>query len=72
MVTFHNQRDFIFFRHHRYMFQDEGIKVALQEIGPRMTLKVKKVQLGLFDSVQGEIEFEATDEMYVSKRRVYI
>jgi len=37
VVTFHNQRDFIFIRRHRYVFDDEGNKVSLQEIGPRMT-----------------------------------
>jgi len=37
VVTFHNQRDFIFLRRHRYIFDDEGKKVRLQEIGPRMT-----------------------------------
>lgn len=26
VVTFHNQRDFIFFRHHRYIFEAEEIK----------------------------------------------
>ncbi|KAK1326408.1 hypothetical protein QJS10_CPA01g02525 [Acorus calamus] len=27
VVTFHNQRDFIFFRHHRYIFEDKEEKV---------------------------------------------
>jgi ribosome production factor 1 len=38
VVTFHNQRDFIFVRHHRYVYkQEEGGKVRarLQELGPR-------------------------------------
>jgi ribosome production factor 1 len=43
VITFHNQRDFIFMRHHRYIFRDEGERVALQEIGPRLTLKLKKM-----------------------------
>lgn len=34
-VTFHNQRDFVFFRHYRYNFKDDGTKCKLQEIGPR-------------------------------------
>lgn len=33
-VTFHNQRDFVFFRHYRYNFKDNGEKCKLQEIGP--------------------------------------
>jgi len=46
VVTFHNQRDFIFFRHHRYIFQDSFEGVNMQEIGPRMTLKLKKLYGG--------------------------
>lgn len=26
VVTFHNQRDFIFFRHHRYIFEEKQVK----------------------------------------------
>ncbi|KNC85628.1 hypothetical protein SARC_02201 [Sphaeroforma arctica JP610] len=55
-VTFHNQRDFIFFRQHRYIFRN-GKRVGLQEIGPRFTLKLKSVQKGTFDSKFGEFEF---------------
>ena len=29
-MTFHNQRDFIFFRQHRYVFSDDGKKARLQ------------------------------------------
>ncbi|KAL4464459.1 hypothetical protein ABPG72_011747 [Tetrahymena utriculariae] len=79
VVTFHNQRDFIFFRHHRYQFQEigedhkeENEKVELQEIGPRFTLKLKKMQLGTFDYNFGDIEFEAKDKMYESRKRVFI
>lgn len=41
VVTFLNMRDFIFFRHHRYIFSEEGKRCRLQEIGPRFTLKLK-------------------------------
>lgn len=37
VVTFHNQRDFIFVRRHRYIFRDRK-RVGLQEIGPRFTV----------------------------------
>lgn len=72
VITFHNQRDFIFFRHHRYIFKDEGTDVALQEVGPRFTLKLKTLQLGTFDNQFGELEFRSTDDMYVSRKRVYL
>ncbi|MCP9261974.1 Ribosome production factor 1 [Dirofilaria immitis] len=44
VVTFHNQRDYIFFRHHRYEFKKEGEKAALLELGPRFTLRLKWLQ----------------------------
>ena len=56
----HNQRDFIFFRHHRYIFEEKGegskkrVIARLQELGPRFTLKVKGLQLGTFDTMHGE------------------
>ena len=37
-VTFHNQRDFIFFRRHRYIFHNRK-RVGLQELGPRFTVR---------------------------------
>ncbi|CAG2119456.1 unnamed protein product [Medioppia subpectinata] len=56
VVTFHNQRDYIFFRHHRYEFKN-NTKVAIQEIGPRFTLKLRSLQKGTFDSKFGEYEW---------------
>ncbi|KAF9054477.1 anticodon-binding protein [Panaeolus papilionaceus] len=46
VVTFHNQRDFLFFRRHRYAFRSIE-KVALQEIGPRFTLKLRWLKKGI-------------------------
>ena len=57
VITFHNQRDFIFFRHHRYMFNPDGSRAHLSEVGPRFTLKLHKLQLGTLDSKHGEFEF---------------
>eukprot|EP00127_Corallochytrium_limacisporum_P005207 Clim_evm24s201 gene=Clim_evmTU24s201 len=56
VITFHNQRDYIFFRHHRYIFK-EGKRVGLQEIGPQFTLKLKWLQKGTFDPKHGEYEY---------------
>ncbi|KAL2263878.1 hypothetical protein VTK26DRAFT_4555 [Humicola hyalothermophila] len=66
VVTLHNQRDYIFFRRHRYIFREarpteknvvgadgkemegvKGIRAGLQEIGPRMTLKLRRVDKGV-------------------------
>jgi hypothetical protein len=50
VVTLHNQRDFVFFRHHRYVFEQAApgreVKSTLQELGPRFTLKLKSLQPG--------------------------
>jgi len=56
-VTFHNQRDFIFFRHYRYGFDAEGKKAKLKELGPRFTLKLRSLQKGTFDSKYGQFEW---------------
>ncbi|XP_074602919.1 ribosome production factor 1 [Brevipalpus obovatus] len=72
VVTFHNQRDYIFFRQHRYQFKD-GNKVALQEMGPRFTLRLKWVQAGTFDTKFGEYEWALKrHEMETSRRRFFI
>ncbi|AAW42269.1 conserved hypothetical protein [Cryptococcus deneoformans JEC21] len=46
VVTLHNQRDFLFFRRHRYMFPS-ATSAKLQEIGPRFTLKLRWLRKGL-------------------------
>lgn len=46
VVTAHNQRDFVFFRRHRYEFRSAD-RAALQEIGPRFTLKLLSLSSGL-------------------------
>lgn len=41
VVTFHNQRDFIFIRRHRYIFNEKGVRgVTTQELGPSFTIKL--------------------------------
>jgi ribosome production factor 1 len=57
VVTFHNQRDFVFVRHHRYIFTEKGKRASLQEIGPRLTLRLKWLLQGTFDTRLGDFEF---------------
>src|SRR5204862_8248749 len=63
VITLHNQRDYIFVRRHRYIFRDkreteksvvgtdgremESIRAALQELGPRFTLKLRRIDKGI-------------------------
>ncbi|XP_047123105.1 ribosome production factor 1 isoform X1 [Hydra vulgaris] len=71
-VTFHNQRDFIFFRHHRYVFKN-GKKTGLQELGPRFTLKLRSLQKGSFDSKYGEYEWiHKRKDMDTSRRKFHL
>ncbi|KAJ1982124.1 Ribosome production factor 1 [Dimargaris xerosporica] len=71
VVTFHNQRDFIFFRRHRYEFQSKD-KVNLQEVGPRFTLKLRWLQRGLFDPSSGDYEWIFKTEMEASRRKFFL
>jgi len=70
VVTFHNQRDFIFFRHHRYIFETNK-KARLQEIGPRFTLKLKSLQRGVLDS-KAEYEWVYKKQQDKSKRKFFL
>lgn len=71
VVTFHNQRDFIFFRHHRYIFED-GKKTRLQEIGPRLTLKLLWMHAGLFNTKEGLYEFVWRPDLKVDRKNMLI
>ncbi|KAJ3310141.1 Ribosome production factor 1 [Boothiomyces sp. JEL0838] len=70
-VTIHNQRDFIFFRRHRYVFRN-GEKVDIQEIGPRFTLKLRWLQNGLFDTKYGVFEWVHKPELDTSRRKFHL
>lgn len=73
VVTFHNQRDFIFVRHHRYIYRKEGDKTRarLQELGPRFTLKLKWLQQGAFDQETGEYEWIQRRKTLETSRRKF-
>ena len=78
VLTMHNQRDFIFFRHHRYIFEEKGegkkkrVAARLQELGPRFTLRLKSLQLGTFDTQHGEYEWRHKPELDTSRRRFHL
>jgi len=72
VITFHNQRDYIFFRHHRYIFSEDFKKVILQEIGPRFTLRLLSIQKGTFDREFGEYEWLYQNNMGVRRRKFYL
>lgn len=72
VVTLKNQRDFLFFRHHRYLFKDEGRKVILQEVGPRMTLKLRSLEQGTFEGKHAKHEFMYQANMQVSRKKFFL
>ena len=41
----------------RYEFKKEGTKAALHELGPRITLRLKWLQKGAYDTRSGEYEW---------------
>lgn len=67
VITLHNQRDYIFFRRHRYLFKNEE-RVGLQELGPQFTLKLRRLQRGIKD----EVEWEHRPDMERDKRKFYL
>ncbi|KAJ3144215.1 Ribosome production factor 1 [Geranomyces variabilis] len=71
VATFHNQRDFIFFRRHRYVFKD-GERCDLQELGPRFTLKLRWLQKGTFDTRFGDYEWMHKPELDTSRRKFFL
>ena len=74
VVTFHNQRDYIFFRHHKYNFKTSE-KVRLKEMGPRFTLKLRSFQKGTFDSKFGDYEWIISNrrhDMETSRRKFFL
>jgi ribosome production factor 1 len=71
VCTFHNQRDFIFFRHHRYVF-DSVEKARVQELGPEFTLKLKWLQHGTFDTKFGEYEWLHKKEMGQGRKDFFL
>lgn len=83
VATFHNQRDYIFVRHHRYVFEPSKetdkdtnkskTKARLQELGPRFTLKLRWLQEGTFDTQFGEYEWiHKRKEMDTTRRKFHL
>lgn len=72
VITFHNQRDFIFFRHHRYVFAKEGERTRLQEIGPRFTLKLYALHKGVYDPINANYEYYWRAKMNADRKAAYM
>ena len=72
LITFQNQRDYIFFRYYRYIFTEDFKSANLQELGPRFAMRLLYVQKGLFDPDKGDYEWLYQDKMGVRRRKFYL
>ncbi|KAJ3432811.1 ribosome production factor 1 [Anaeramoeba flamelloides] len=71
LLVFHNQRDFVFFRHYRYKFESKE-KTSLSEIGPQFTMKLRTVQLGTWDTNHGEYIWYYRSKMGSSRLKWFL
>lgn len=65
---------FVFLLVYRYEFKSAK-KAALRELGPRFTLRLKWMQKGTFDTIEGEYEWIIAGkrhEMETSRRRFFL
>lgn len=83
VVSLYNFRDFVFFRHHRYTFKNDGAgpetgnprdkgRAVLQEIGPRMVLQLRKAYSGVFDEQEGRFEYFYRGGFYVKRNKFFL
>lgn len=56
VVTFHQQRDFVFCRSYQYLFESQD-KVKTVELGPRFTLRLLWMQEGPYNPSSGQYTF---------------
>jgi len=85
VVAIHNQRDFIFFRHYRYIFNKKtvsskkqdtkpvnAVSPRLQELGPRFTLKLDCLKRGILGFNQTESEFIRNPKHEVNRKTFFL
>ena len=56
IVSFHNDNDFISFRHHMYSRQSGTDNVTLHEVGPRFEIRLYQLRLGTLEQKDAENE----------------
>ena len=73
VITFHNQRDYIFFRQHRFAPSSLSNRTfRLIETGPRFTLRLRAVQPTTFDCRHGEFEWVFRHHEMEQNRRKFV
>jgi ribosome production factor 1 len=68
VCLFHHQRDFIFFRHYRYVFNSIN-EAKAQEAGPQFTLRLIWFQDGTYDPSNGIYAFYRRQRHEKSRRK---
>ncbi|ORX63112.1 Brix-domain-containing protein [Hesseltinella vesiculosa] len=56
VMTFHNDNDYISFRHH--VFAKTGAEVELAEVGPRFELRPYEIRLGTAELTDADVEWQ--------------
>ncbi|ELP90748.1 brix domain containing protein C4F8.04, putative [Entamoeba invadens IP1] len=85
VVTLHTQRDYIFFRHHIYQFEEAEdqfdkkkgpVKCTIDELGPRFVLKLRTIQKGTMNTINPEYIYhrniDRTDPNDTHKKRLML
>ncbi|KAH0571294.1 Brix domain-containing protein [Spironucleus salmonicida] len=83
VVTFHNQRDNIFMRAYRYVFTEkqdadltndkieDKVDIRMQELGPRLSFKLRWIQHGVYDPEYEEYEFYQNANIESANRTLF-
>ncbi|KAL0230823.1 hypothetical protein PCE1_003200 [Barthelona sp. PCE] len=70
IVMVKNQRDYMFFRFHRYIFNTKE-DVRIQELGPQFTLKLRWISDGLFTPFK-VYEWKYRKDNYTDRKRFFL
>ena len=70
VVSFVNRDDYISFRNHVY--EKNGDKVRLKEIGPRFEMRLYQVRLGTLDQTHADSEFSLRPYINTARKRRYL
>ena len=69
VITFHNDHDFISFRHHMYTKTPGTSDVTLHEVGPRFQMRLYQIRLGTLEQKDAENEYVLRNFQNTSSKR---
>ncbi|XP_065189562.1 U3 small nucleolar ribonucleoprotein protein IMP4-like [Sycon ciliatum] len=71
IITFSNDSDYILFRHHTYKKKD-GKTIELDEVGPRLQMRLFQIRLGTIDQTDADMEWKLRPYMNTAKKRKHL